>query len=171
MNPYAFGGLWNRLSILILLMAISAVLSDCSDQGATQPPDYPAPDLRAAPDTIVVDGRRLFLETYLWRDFMPISPPDGKPLTAIVYVTAVDAAPLPPAVSVDALWVVHADQVWTSWLQDDPSEPRADRIAKVARQGPKWGPGVYVDVIVRVFDAAHHAFLLRASQQYIGRTD
>jgi hypothetical protein len=157
--------------ILLGLLTSAAALLGCSDQGAEQPPCYSVSSLKAAPDKIVVDGTSLILQTFLWRDFMPISPPDGKPLTAVVYVTVADAGPLPSSISVDALWVVNGNQTWAAWLLDDPGERRADRITKIASNGPKWGPGVYVDVVVRVFDAAHNAFLLRAPNQWIGRTD
>lgn len=138
------------------------------------PPDIPVPQLLAALDTIVVAGRQLYLSTYMWRDFQPISPPNGKPLIALIYVTATDSIRLPSNISVDAVWIVYNNEVWKSWLSDaNPSSPQQipNRIEKVARDGPKWGPHVFVDVIVRVYNGSGTSFLLRASNQWISRTD
>src|SRR5438552_2287407 len=41
----------------------------------------------------------------------------------------------------------------------------------VARDGPKWGPGIAVDVVVRLRDGAGHEVLLQARAQWINRTD
>ena len=160
-----------RIYILILMVF---VWIGCSDNGVSVPPDIPISQLRAYPDTMTVEGRRLYLTTYMWRDFQPISPPDGKPLIAIVYVTARDTAQLPSSISTDAIWIVYNNQVWKSWFTNEPIAPdllKPYRIVKIAREGPKWGPHVYVDVIVRVFDGHGNNQLLRAPNQWISRTD
>ena len=35
-------------------------------------------ELLAAQDTVIILKTKVSLETYLWRDFMPTSPPDGR---------------------------------------------------------------------------------------------
>ena len=89
-----------RLSIFVLLFVVGL---GCSDLGVSVPPDIPISQLRSAPETITVEGRQLYLTTFIWRDFQPISPPDGKPLIAIIYVTATDTAQLPGSISTDAV--------------------------------------------------------------------
>ena len=155
----------------LLVLAVVG-LAGCIDEGIPVPPDIPIERLLTAPDTISVRGRSLALSTVIWRDFMPVSPPDGQPLVALVYVSAADPAPLPPSLSADALWIVHENQVWKSWLtnEESPDHP-PNRIAYVARNGPRWGPGGSVDVIVRILDGGRAMQLLRASNQRIQRTD
>jgi hypothetical protein len=41
----------------------------------------------------------------------------------------------------------------------------------VVRGGPKWGPGIKVDVVVELKDAKNQSHLLRASKQDIHRTE
>jgi hypothetical protein len=154
-----------------LLIVLLLEWLGCSDNGVSVPPDFSISELLTAPDTITVEGRRLTLSTYMWRDFMPISPPDGKSLIAILYMTAADTAQLPSSISADVVWIVHNQEVWKSWLAEDPSQQPRNRIAKMARDGPKWGPGIYVPVIVRVISTRGGTFLLRADNQYVGRTD
>lgn len=149
-------------------------LVSCFDFGVSVPPDIPINQLLAAPDTIIVEGRQLLLSTSMWRDFQPISPPDGKPLIAIIYITATDTAKLPPTMSSDAVWIVHNRQVWKSWFTGEsipPSEQKPNRLVKVARNAPKWGPGVFVDVIIRFNGRQNQIYFLRSPNQFIGRTD
>jgi hypothetical protein len=156
------------------LVSMALILIGCSDNGVSVPPDIPIDQLLATPETIVVETRQLHLSTFMWRDFMPISPPGGKPLIAIIYVTATDTVRLPGSISTDAVWMVYNDQVWKSWFTDEPISPgelKPNRIVKIAREGPKWGPNVNVDVIVRVYDGKGASRLLRAANQWIGRTD
>ena len=41
----------------------------------------------------------------------------------------------------------------------------------VIRNGPKWGPHVYVDVIVELVTGPTTAFLLLAKNQLVSRSD
>lgn len=155
-----------------IFVALSAALLGCLDSGEPVPPTISIQELLAAPDTVVVEGRTLTLSTSIWRDFMPISPPDGKPLIAAAYIDAVDTTRLPSSITSDAIWIAYDGQVWNShFTNETPPQQRPNRLEKIARNGPKWGPGVYVDVVVRVFDGRGIAVLLGASHQCIGRTD
>jgi hypothetical protein len=131
-------------------------------------------DLTAAPEAIVVGGRAYTLETYLYRDFMPISPPDGRPLTTVIWVTAEDRKPFPAKLDADRIWVVNGGEIWEAKLSAGSSSgdpARQHQLEKVAQNGPKWGPGIYVDVVVRLRESNGKDYLLRASNQYIARTD
>jgi len=160
----------------MLALFVGVILSiGCTDLGnpyVAPPPDIPLVVLRAAPDTLVVNGRRLSLSAYLWRDFMPISPPDGKPLMAVLTISAADSATIPSSLVCDAVWVIYQHEIWKAWLEiPPPGGVKPNQISRTARDGPRWGPNVYVDVIVRVIDASGASRLLRAPHQWIGRTD
>ncbi len=131
-------------------------------------------DLLAAPEQIEIDGREYILETYLWRDFMPVSPPDGQPLIALIWVTAIDSLPFPSSIDANRLYIVNDELLWETEFSDEerPQNPnREHQLEKVARFGPKWGPQIQVEVIVRVVDEEDSTYLLRASDQWIYRTD
>ena len=155
------------VTIFILLM------NGCSDKDIVAPSDIPIKELLSAPDTIMVENRQMTLSTYMWRDFMPGENAGGSALIAIAYITAIDTAKLQIPITVDAIWVVYLDKAWHSPFSNEETpdpERRVNRIVKVAREGPKWGPNVFVDVIVRVIDSKGVIRLLRASKQYIGMT-
>ncbi|HIK27832.1 MAG: hypothetical protein N3E45_11805 [Oscillatoriaceae bacterium SKW80] len=128
--------------------------------------------LLSAPETVEIKGRQYVLETYLWRDFMPISPPGGKPLIASIRVIAKDEKAFPTTLKVDHLWVVKdTQQVWETDLNGEAKQITANKLETLARNGPKWMPGTTVDVVIRLIDEDNRSYLLRASQQQIVRTD
>ena len=152
------------------LTAVVMLAVACTPESTVAPRD-PA-ELRVAPTTVVVGGTALSLDADLWRDFQPISPPNGKPLVGIVRIRSVDGASVPSSTRVVGLWVVNGDNVWTSVPREEQQRtPGAKEFDVVARDGPKWGPGVDVDVIVGVRDGAGAVALLRAPAQRIKRTD
>jgi hypothetical protein len=155
-----------------ILAAVFTVVAGCQDFGIEGPPDIPIAQLLQTPDTISADGKRIYLSTFLWRDYMPISPPEGKPLIAIVYLTTADSSQFPASITADAVWIVYNNEVWSSYFADQViASEQPYRYARIAREGPTWGPGVRVEVVVRVYSSRGNAQLLRASRQWIHRTD
>jgi hypothetical protein len=151
--------------ILLILFILSC---DLMEPHPSVPPD----ELLSAPEKILIDNREFILETYMWRDFQPVSPPDGKPLIAIVWITAVDSLAIPAELDATRLWIIKDREVWeTPFSDEDRGHVPDHKLEKVARNGPKWGPNITVDVVVRVVDKRNgRQYLLRASEQYIGMT-
>jgi hypothetical protein len=147
----------------------TVALVSCSNDPAG--PGGSVAELRGAPVSVDVAGRTLSLESHLWRDFMPITPPQGQPLAAVLRIHANTGA-LPSGLEASAVWVVYGDQVWaTEDLEIRPPDAAQSYLEVVARNGPKWGPDVTVDVVVRLVDAEDRRWLLRAADQTILRTD
>jgi hypothetical protein len=129
-------------------------------------------ELRSAPEQLELAGRKLKLEAYLWRDFQPISPPDGRPLIASVKIQTTDGKALPKGIQVDSVWVLNRDNAWSP-VAKEVRKGNEDLSAWeiVIRDGPKWGPDIHVDVVVLLKDQKGQVYLLRASDQMIHRTD
>ncbi len=155
---------------IVVLLSVALLCSACSS-GTTRPkPDLVA--LKTAPEKVSLTGRQYHLETHLWRDFMPISPPDGKPLIVLAHIIATDSSEISLTLTVKQMWVVYDTLVWNAQLSDESRPPTPPYVLEViARDGPKWGPGVEVDVVVEIADTTGSALLLRASEQMIRRTD
>ena len=76
-------------------------------------------------------------------------------------------------------WVLFGDEVWeTSRLRDQMfgQPPNKDWwincsdspvCEATARGGPKWGPDVFVDVVVRLTDKEGQHYLLQVAQQRV----
>jgi hypothetical protein len=125
-----------------------------------------------APRLVAISGATVRVEASLWRDFAPSSPPDGKPLVAILRIQTVDGTPIPPTLTADSAWVYNSAQVWAAAvLEEHLRSAGASFFEVVARNGPKWGPGIEVDVVVRLRDAAGRAVLVQAPRQLINRSD
>lgn len=101
---------------------------------------------------------------------MPPSPQDGRPLTAIARVQTVDRTPVPATLRATDVWVVLGSDVWRAAVREErPRSDTAPDYEVVARDGPKWGPDVTVDVVVRLTDGRRD-WLLRAADQRIAAT-
>jgi hypothetical protein len=139
-------------------------------------------DLRKAPTEVVLDGKSLSLSAYLWRDFNPSSPPDGTPMMAVFKVATSDKKPFPSGVRMDRAWVLFGEQMWeTSKFRAQVKRPPDGKDSWVncphspvceadARDGPKWGPDVFVDVVVRLIDKEGRHHLLQAPKQCVQGT-
>lgn len=156
-----------RLRLLSTLATV-LLLSGC-DSPTTSSPQRTL--LEDAPTQVQVDGHALTLDAYLGRDFMPVAPPDGQPLAAVLRIRTVDGSPFPTGVSADKVSVVYADQVWTAPAREENPSQDANVLQVIARNGPRWAPGATVDVIVYLRDAAGREHLLRAPNQRIQRSD
>ena len=153
------------LSLLLLVAAVS-----CSAARMTAP--VATGELQAAPVSVKVGQETLVLMPLLWRDFMPVSPSDGKPLVAVLRVQAADRAALAATFHVDGAWVIYGAEVWAATVGEEKlASPSQTFYEVVARDGPKWGPNVSVDVVVRIREPSGSSQLLRAAAQLIQRTD
>ncbi|MBW3572489.1 MAG: hypothetical protein KY467_15415 [Gemmatimonadetes bacterium] len=149
---------------LLPTLAIALVLSGCSVPTTITPRrDL----LKDAPTQVQVQGQNLSLHAYLGRDFMPAAPPDGRPMVAVLRVRTVDGSRFPAGVTADKVSVVYGDRVWTAATRQEHPSQQAHVLEVIARDGPKWGPDVRVDVIVYLHDAAGRQHLLRAPDQLI----
>lgn len=151
----------------IAFTLLAVVLSAC--ESATEPRlTTVRGELVTAPTTVTLAGQSVSIEPYLWRDFMPTSPPDGKPLIAAVRIRAAGAA-LSSTVTADSIWVISESSAWASRAMQEIA--RSEVLEVIARNGPKWGPGARVDVVVRLRDQTGRVVYVRAADQLIARTD
>ena len=137
----------SAVSLPVVVMSsilFSCCIAGCNSGGSTEKIGYSnIQELLSAPEEVENGENRYVLETYLWRDFMPISPPDGKPLIAKITVVATESQTPPPTLDADRLWVIDGENAWETAFSDEtvPAEPGPGRrLTKVARNGPKWGP-------------------------------
>ena len=162
-------GTMGRLSIGAALSLL--VVCGCSRGGPTGPDSLLDSNLTSAPTSTVLAGHTLTLRASLWRDFQPITPPDGKPLVAVLQVTTDDGSPVPSSIRAEFVWIIYGTEVWTSVPQEERARAETAPLYEVvARDGPKWGPDVTVDVVVRLRDGNGPRSLLRATNQPVQAT-
>jgi hypothetical protein len=133
----------------------------------------PSPDPSSVPDHLTINARSYRIApasagggTYLGRDFMPVSPPGGRPLMASIQVVAEDGGVFPQDITVDWIWI-YGPTVWDTAPAEVRRAPEAgtspDQIEVVAADGPKWEPGIEVDVVLRLRSGAATYFLRLSS--------
>ena len=156
------------LSLLLVLLPL------CAFQEQTkQEPSIPIKDLRNTPFELVHGNKTLRLTAYAWRDFsLGVPGPNGSPLMVALKLTTADKQPLPAGVQLDRAWVIFGEEVWeVSDLRNRiPNQDHAEdswikcsyqpECQVTLREGPRWGPGVDVEVVVRFTDdEGRHHFL------------
>jgi uncharacterized protein YcfL len=125
-----------------------------------------------ATDTIKIDSHDYFLDAYLWRDFMPISPPNGKSLASINWLICSDSTSIPENIIMTQQYVILNDSIWIADYENGSSQTTSYKIEKISHDGPKWGPGTYVDIISKITNIKTNLnYYLKLDRVYIGRTD
>ena len=119
----------------------------------------------SAPERVEIGGREYALTANAWRDFQPVAPPNGQPLIVVVKVSPSDMMPLPNDIAIDHIWVLNGKEQWSA-----KPEPGATGLETAVRNGPKWGPGIKVDVVARL-KQGKQTWLVRAPGVDIKRTD
>jgi hypothetical protein len=125
-----------------------------------------------AVDVVTIDAQVYFLDAYLWRDFMPISPPNGKPLISINWLIRTDSTSIPIDIVLKQQFVIKGDSVWIADYTNESHQTLDYKQERVSRNGPKWGPKIYVDVIAKITDTKTSCdYYLRRDKVFISRTD
>ena len=119
----------------------------------------------SAPERVEIGGREYTLTANAWRDFQPVAPPNGQPLVVVIKMSPSDMMPLPSDIAVDRVWVLNGKEQWSA-----APASGATGLETAVRNGPKWGPGIKVDVVARL-KQGKQTWLVRAAGVDIKRTD
>ncbi len=159
-----------KMPVGLLALAATLIIAGCGTACRCCRSD--SASVASAPEIVRIDGREYTLTASAWRDFQPIAPPDGQPLIVVVKVSPSDMMPLPSDLAIDRVWVLNGKKEWSA-APDEPGgreESPVTRLEMSARNGPKWGPGIEVDVVVRL-KQGKKTWLVRATGVDIKRTD
>ena len=163
---------WNMKVILILTILFTIGCSD--DEPIKWKIDKQRINqlLNMSSERTTIDGTTLELHAYLWRDFMPASPPNGKNLISINWLVDVDSVAIPDNIILSEQYVIYGDSLWTASYTQEQRETPPYGIKRISRDGPKWGPNVEVTIIAKIVDSNTNLeyFLIRDNQP-IERTD
>ncbi len=160
--------------VLFIAWLVTAVLLvGCEDDGfVLKPAESTLTKLLSAPVVIEVSGYRYFLDTYMWRDFMPITPSNGTSLSVALFIGEVDEKEIPSGLVVDQLWVINGNNVWaTDNFYDHQPNFLPYMVTYSASGGPKWGPDINVDAVVRLKGSDGIYRYLKAEEQQIYGTE
>ena len=164
-----------RRDVALLCVAVLALVAGCGTACRCCRPAGASP--ASAPERVRIDGREYTLSANAWRDFQPVAPPDGQPLIVVVKVSPSDMMPLPSDIAIDRIWVLNGKKQWSAAPEESGDRGQSTtgqspvtRLETAVRGGPKWGPGIKVDVVVRL-KQGKQTWLVRAPGVEIKRTD
>ena len=124
-------------------------------------------------DTIRIDSTNYILEAYLYRDFMPVSPPEGRPLVSLNCLVALDSAEIPLTINLVKQFVIYHDTIWIKHYEKDDydDKTRSYQLCRVSINGPLWEPGVLVDIVAEIYNSKNDStYYLRSLDQLIEKT-
>lgn len=157
----------------LLVVAVSG-MAGCSDEdfdGAIVPA-WSEAKLAAIPDTLRYANFELVIDAHLNRDFMPVAPPDGNPMSAWILLREVSETGFPEIIRDPTLYVVYGRFMWVVRLSEGlVREDRPWEQQYYADSGPKWGPGEKVDAVLGFMDDERMDHLVIARDVMISRSD
>jgi len=160
-----------RFGLFVFSLLLSVFLCFAASVGAGE--NMSTDELPSAPEEIDIGNRSYVLDVFLWRDFMPFCPPNGRPLIASISISTTDSSEFPKSIDADHIWIVNGSDVWESGFSSEERARHSSRshLEKIARGGPKWDTGINVDVVVRVTDGSDNIYMIKVSDQPINRTE
>lgn len=165
------------LSVLLLL-ATGCLVDNNSDEneinGTVVGDRAIISEVMKATQTSTLDGISLTVDAFVWRDFQPTIPQNGKNgILSSVTLQSVNGEPITGRFRLTQQFVVNTDEVWIPDFEneDSPGDDSAT-IRKISRNGPIWEPGDDVQVGVNIEDQqTGKSMLLSVKDLGIVRTD
>lgn len=124
-----------------------------------------ADELRSSPEKINVGNNNLVLTTFLWRDFMPVAEKNGSPLYCINKLTDTDSTTISNDIFLKKQYVIKDNEIWTAEYSEIKESPEFI-LEGFIKNGPKWGPGITVDIICE-FEIQGVTYRILAKSQLI----
>ena len=123
-----------------------------------------ADELRSSPTTININGSILSLDVSVWRDFMPPTENNGKPMTSTIHLNLISGPDILSNIHLVRQYVIYGNEIWAADLFFIGIN--GSFIEATSSGGPKWGPNVLVDVVLE-FTYANQMYRIQAPLQNI----
>jgi hypothetical protein len=124
--------------------------------------------LLASPEMLNIDNYLLKVESDIWRDFMPPSDSNGQALIARVLLSERNQRAMDNSIQLEKIYLINGTELWSKNFDSfDNSSPY--EISGIARNGPRWGPNITVDLVCE-FSFQGESYRLLAKDQEIFAT-
>jgi len=93
---------------------------------------------------------------------------------AFLKVTTVDTSYFPGGVRAEKAWVIHNNQAWIPNFEKTATVTKKnDKMCLIVTScgGPRWEPGIRVDVVIQLRDEDDNVYLLKIKKQEVIRTE
>ena len=100
-----------------------------------------------------------------------MSPQNGKPLISINRLVGVDSLDIPDNIDLKKQYVIRNNLIWIAEYTDEEHYTPSNMLKRVSRNGPKWGPDEFVDIVTIVNDSHRNLnYYLSVEDVYINKT-
>lgn len=160
--------LGNRLIILVVML--SCLLASCEKPNISDDSNLLKELYANSVDTLMINTDKYFLETYLYRNFMPGAFKE-RGLGAVVFLVHSDSTSIPSGLNISKLYVIQNQYIWISTPRNSIDSFIPDyKQSKVSTEGPEWDTEINVDVIVEILNTStKEKYFLVAKNQDIER--
>jgi hypothetical protein len=141
------------LCFFALALIQRCVLLNPSSANATGPDS-----LLASPAAVTIGSNTYTLSANLWRDLTLDSD-----LSATIKVEETGRRQIPTSTDAATMWVIYNGEIWEKDISSIARQNGAGVFEKTVAGGPKWGPDVFVDVVVELADGAGGYYKLKAA--------
>ena len=126
----------------------------------------------SAVETLTIGSNSFVLDAYLWRDFMPGNSQNG--MISINWLISTESIKIPDNISMVKQYVFYEDKIWVANYENEAPAPSLPeyKLERISRNGPKWEPRIYVDVISQIYDSqTKKNYYIERKGVYVVRTD
>ena len=130
--------------------------------------------INQAEDTVSINGDTLFLDVYAYRNFFPSHNINNSPHELIVTVELCGTKnhELSNEFILKEMFVINSNLIWIPPTVSIVDVNSLNYVRWVAKNGPEWDTGKYVDVILRIFVVASETEkMIIARKQQIHRVE
>jgi hypothetical protein len=162
--------LGNRLTILVLML--SCLPTSCKKPEISDDSNLLKELYATSVDTLVINTDKYFLETYLYRNFMPGAFKE-RGLGAVVFLVHSDSTSIPSELNISKLYIIQNQSIWISAPKNSTDSFVPDyKQSKVSTEGPEWDTEINADVIVEILNTVtKEKYFLVAKNQDIARPE
>lgn len=144
-----------KLGIIVLLII---AISSCAT----------ADELKSSPTTLNIDGSQFTLDAVAWRDFMPPTEPNGKPMSSKVQLNLISGPDILSNIHFVRQYVIYGNEIWAADIYF--IGVNSNFVEGTSSGGPKWGPDVNVDIVLE-FTYNNNTYKILCPNQPIERVE
>jgi hypothetical protein len=154
-----------------LFLGLAVLLAACGGAASGGPAATLAPEVRNAPERVVVEGRSYTLRSDIYRDLMPgPAPTPRRGVGGTIFLRVDVASDAPHGMRAEKAWLTSGVEVWETVPQplQTFAADRDNHLSLSVKDGPVWDAGAKVDVVLQFSAAGRAYFIQQRGVQVIG---
>ena len=158
--------------IFLFIVALSLISCDNDSESKKLDNEQVLLLMENAKETLLIGNIPFVLEAYIWRDYMPVIPPEGRGIVSINWLVSPNSIPMPNHINMVKQYVIYEDKVWDADYESESDRTYFNKIERISRNGPQWETGISVTVVSQIYDSETKTnYYIKCNDVTIHRTD